>query len=80
MTIKNKKFILSTFVNVSFEDLIDNLNDKDAVYLIKLLDKVREDYGFTEKLAVYFVREMLGDDEFSMERLTKLINDKKYKV
>ena len=80
MTSKKKKFTLATWVDVTIEDLVDQLNDKEAIATIKALDKSREDYGFTEQLAVYFVREMLGEPDFNMEYFLNKVKNKKYKV
>ena len=80
MTSKKKKFTLATWVDVSIEDLVNQLNNQEAITTIKALDKSREDYGFTELLTVYFLREMKKEPEFSMDDLLTKVNDKKFKV
>ena len=71
---------MATWVDVSIEDLVDQLNDKEAITAIKALDKSREDYGFTEQLTVYFLREMLTEPDFSMTDLLAKVNNRKFKV
>ncbi len=83
MASRTKKFTLSTFVDVSIDDLVDELNDKESLMLIKRLDKSREDWGWTEKLCVYFLREMSKapkEELPSLEHLLTLAKDKSYKL
>jgi hypothetical protein len=83
MASRTKKFTLSAFVDVSIDDLVDELNDNESLMLIKRIDKSREDWSWTEKLCVYFIREMNKapkEDLPNLEHLLTLAKDKSYKV
>ncbi len=70
-------------MKLSTDDFIYDLNDTEAMYLIKQLDLSRADYGFTEKLCVYFLREMLKapkEECTGPEQMVMLAKDKSYKV
>jgi hypothetical protein len=65
---------------LSTEDFIYDLNNNEAMYLIKQLDKSREDFGFTERLAIYSLREMFTEPDFELEEFLAKVKDKKVKV
>jgi hypothetical protein len=67
-------------MTLNTDDFIYDLNVNQTLQLIKLLDKAQEDFGFTEQLAVYFLREMLKENGFKLEEFMVKVNNRKYKV
>jgi hypothetical protein len=61
-------------------DFTYDLDDTEAMYLIKQLDLSRADFGFTERLAIYSLREMFKEPEFKLEEFMAKVKDKKVKV
>jgi hypothetical protein len=69
--------------NVDIGMLIYSLNQKELLNLIKEADKSQEDWGFTEKVCVYFLREMLKapkEECTGPEQMVMLAKDKSYKL
>lgn len=75
-----KQFVEAT---IDIDDIIFSLNQKELFNLIKEADKSQEDWGFTEKVCVYFLREILKapKEEYNgPEQMVMLAKDKSYKL
>lgn len=68
---------IRTTLTIDVEDLTDSIEDHDeAASLIKAIDLAMADYTFTERMAKYFVKELIKEcsytgEEFNIKEILK---------